>query len=209
MRVAVFGASGGIGRHVVDGLLSRGHEVIAIVRRPTPMPAGVSCAMVANLLDVNAVAASIERADAVISCVGPRSIKDGPVTSTVTASLVAAMRRTGAKRILVVSAAPVGEMPKDETPLLRFVLRPLIWAILGDLYRDLERTEALLAQSGLIWTAMRPPRLNDGRLTRRVRQRIGGSLPGGYIVSRPDVADSMCAALDNPATHCQPVGIAN
>lgn len=209
MRVAVFGASGGIGKHVVKGLLSRGHHVIAIARRPTPMPSGVSCVTVANLLDVDAVAAAIEGADTVISCVGPRSIADGPVTSSVTASLVAAMRRTGAKRILVVSAAPVGEMPKDETPLLRYVLRPLIWAILGDHYRDLERTEALLAQSGLNWTTMRPPRLNDGRLTHKARRRIGGSLPGGYIVSRADVADVMCVVIDNPATYCQPVGIAN
>jgi putative NADH-flavin reductase len=209
MRVAVFGASGGIGRHVVDVLPSRGYDAIAILRRPTPMLAGVSCTTVANLLDVDAVAASIEGTNAVISCVGPRSIKDGPVTSAVTASLIAAMHRTGARRIVVVSAAPVGEIPPDETPLLRFVLRPVISAILGDLYRDLERTEALLARSKLTWTAMRPPRLNNGPLTHRARQRIGGSLPGGYSVSRADVADAMCAAIDNPATYCQPVGIAN
>ena len=37
------------------------------------------------------------------------------------------MDRTWVQRILAVSAAPVGEVPEDETPLLSFILRPLIW----------------------------------------------------------------------------------
>jgi putative NADH-flavin reductase len=209
MRVAVFGASGAVGKHVVDGLLSRGYAVVGVVRRPTTPPLRAECVVVADLGDVDAIAAAIEGADAVVSCIGPRSIKDGPVTSMTTTSIVDAMRRTGTKRIVVVSAAPVGEMPPDETPLLRFLLRPLIWAILGEHYRDLERTEAFLRRSGLDWTAIRPPRLSDGPLTRSARQRVGGSVPGGYIVSRADVADAMCTALDNPVTYCQVVGIAN
>ena len=34
MRVAVFGAGGGIGRRVVERLLADGHEVAALVRTP-------------------------------------------------------------------------------------------------------------------------------------------------------------------------------
>ena len=56
---------------------------------------------------------------------------------------------------------------------------------------------------------MRPPRLNYGPLTRNIRLERWGSLPGGFIVSRADVADAMCAAMDDPATYLQAVGIAN
>lgn len=119
------------------------------------------------------------------------------------------MRRVETARIIVVSAAPVGAIPPDETHLLRFVLRPLIWRLLGEHYRDLERTESLLSASGLAWTAVRPPRLGNGPATHKYRLNVGGSVPGGLIVSRADVADAICDALENTRTFGKPVGIAN
>jgi uncharacterized protein YbjT (DUF2867 family) len=68
--------------------------------------------------------------------------------------------------------------------------------------------ETQLWASGLEATAVRPPRLSDGPLTRKYRQRIGGSVPHGVVISRADTADAMVAALDNPATIGQPVGVA-
>jgi putative NADH-flavin reductase len=42
LRVAVFGASGNIGRHVVDQLLAAGHIVTAYVRNPAKLSTTVS-----------------------------------------------------------------------------------------------------------------------------------------------------------------------
>jgi nucleoside-diphosphate-sugar epimerase len=40
VKVLLTGASGFIGRHALDALLKRGHEVHAVSRRPRPLPAG-------------------------------------------------------------------------------------------------------------------------------------------------------------------------
>ncbi|MBD0693401.1 NAD(P)H-binding protein [Streptomyces sp. CBMA123] len=38
MRIAVLGATGRVGRHAVEQVLGRGHEVVALVRRPQAHP---------------------------------------------------------------------------------------------------------------------------------------------------------------------------
>src|SRR5438132_20277 len=54
----------------------------------------------------------------------------------------------------------------------------------------------------------RPPKLNSKALTGRYRTVVGGTVSRGYLISRADVAHLMLAVLDDPATICQPVGVA-
>jgi putative NADH-flavin reductase len=212
MKIAVFGANGGTGRLVVEQLLAAGHQVTAIVRNRRRLeiddPA-LRVVVVSALTDPEQLAAAISGQDAVISGVGPRSTKDGPVASTVTAAIVAAMHSSRVRRLVVISAAPVGEVPAGESLLMRLVFRPVFRTLLRPVFLDLANMESELARSGLDWTAVRPPRLTDGPLTRRYRQRIGGSVPRGFVVSRADTAEVMCKALTDPATFGQPVGVAN
>jgi NAD(P)H-binding len=49
--------------------------------------------------------------------------------------------------------------------------------------------EDLLHESGLDWTIVRPPRLSNGPRTDTYRTAYGQNLPGGFRVSRADVAD--------------------
>ena len=211
MKVVVFGANGGIGRLVVDELLHRGVGVTAVVRRESGFPKrdGLHIAPVPELRPPTRLVPLIRGADSVISTIGPRSLRDSGITAPITTSIVAAMHQAGVGRIVVVSAAPVGAVPPDETPVLRYLLRPLIWSILGRHYRDLAAMEATLAGSGLAWTALRPPRLNDGPRTDRYRLRSGGSVPGGFIVSRADVAAAICDAACKPGSANGPLGIAD
>jgi hypothetical protein len=46
-------------------------------------------------------------------------------------------------------------------------------------------------------------------LTGTYRTSIGGNVPRGYAISRANVAHAMLAALDDPATLRQAVGVAN
>src|SRR5260370_36800829 len=39
MKLTIFAATGGIGRHVLDQALAAGHEVTAVVRNPNRLPA--------------------------------------------------------------------------------------------------------------------------------------------------------------------------
>jgi hypothetical protein len=83
MRIVVFGATGSTGRHVVDQSLFAGHDVTAVVRRPdqvAPRPRLVARA--GDVLDAAGLHESCSGADAVVSCVGPRSnVRPGTVMS--------------------------------------------------------------------------------------------------------------------------------
>jgi len=79
--------------------------------------------------------------------------------------------------------------------------------LLKGVYTDLARMEREIADSGLEWTVVWPPRLTEGRLTQTYRMRIGGNVANARIVSRADVAHCMLAALNDPQTIGQPVGI--
>ena len=210
MNVTVFGANGGVARLAVEQLLATGHEVTAVVRdaaKLAPRP-GLRIEAVSDLLRPQNLADALRGADAVLSGIGPRSTKDGPVASTVTASIITAMLGTGVRRLVTVSAAPVGDMPRDEGLFGRLILYPVARTLLRPVFSDLALMERDLWASGLDCTAMRPPRLTNGPLTHKYRQRIGGSVPRGTLISRADTADAMVAALGNPATIGQPVGVA-
>ena len=74
MKVAVLGSTGSTGSLVVDLLLSRGHEVVAVSRSPSPMRDPASQARftshVGDLSNVAFLRGAITGCDAVISCLG-------------------------------------------------------------------------------------------------------------------------------------------
>ena len=85
MRVAVFGASGGIGRLVVERLLADGHQVAALVRAPAKLTIDHPRLTIrtGQLSDAAAVRDVVAGSDAVISALGP-SLKRGAQGSPVT-----------------------------------------------------------------------------------------------------------------------------
>jgi uncharacterized protein YbjT (DUF2867 family) len=212
MKVTVFGATGGIGREIVRQALDVGHKVTAVVRDPARLGIsgpGLEVVTVPGLTDPEPLRPALEGSDAALSGVGPRARKDGPVASTATRGILAAMRASGISRFVAVSAVPVGPVPEGESWVNRRLLLPFISALLRDVYADLTVMEQEIADSGVDWTVVRPPKLTDKALTRRYRSVVGGNVPRGYAISRADVAHAMLAALDDPATVGQAVGVAN
>ena len=69
--------------------------------------------------------------------------------------------------------------------------------------------EDLLAESGLDWTAVRPPQLKDKPLTGTYRTAYGQNIRGGWSVPRADVAHLMLHVLGQPETIRQAIGIAS
>ncbi|MYX02821.1 MULTISPECIES: NAD(P)H-binding protein [unclassified Streptomyces] len=210
MRITVFGATGGVGREIVGQALAAGHEVTAVVRDPDRLPGSLEGAGplgVVRLDDEAAVRAAVAGRDAVLSGLGSRGRKANGVAERLTGRIVSAMEAEGARRLLVVSAVPVGPEPADD-PLVDRLMRRAIGAVLAELYADLARMEAVLADSATDWTAVRPPRLTDGPRTGVYRKAVGGTPRSSRTVSRADVAHAMLALIDEPAAVKQGVGIA-
>ena len=211
MKLTVFGATGGIGGHLVDQALARGDEVTAVVRdatRFTRRSPGLHVVEVPDLSDVELLRPAVEGRDAAVSGIGPRSRKDTTVASSTGISILRALDLAGVRRFVAVTAAPLGRVPDGDSFVNRRLLFPFIGWMLRGIYDDLRRLEDAMRASGLDWTAVRPPKLTDGPLTGKYREAIGANLPKGYSVSRADVAHCMLAALDDPATVGQAVGIA-
>lgn len=211
MRLTVFGATGRIGEELVRQALTAGHKVTAVARRSSRFDLhdpSLAVVRVDGLDDPEQLVPALEGGDAVLSGVGPRSSKDLTVASTATRGIIAAMRLAGVRRLVAVSAWPVGPVPEGESFLGRRVLHPMMNRILKGVYADLVTMEREIAAAGLEWTVVRPPRLTDGPLTRAYRMRIGANLPNARIVSRGDVAHCMLAALHDPQTIGMAVGIA-
>ncbi|MEV7201276.1 NAD(P)-dependent oxidoreductase [Streptomyces griseoluteus] len=209
MRLTVFGATGGVGGEIVRQALEAGHEVTAVVRDPARLTAtGERLHVVrADLFDPEALRGAVAGRDAVLSGLGARSRRAAGVTARLTGAVLAAMTAEGVRRLVIVSAAPVGPAPEDDGPLDR-ALRSVVSAVLKDVYADLRETEAELARSTAEWTSVRPPRLLDRPLTGRYRTVVGGFPRGGRTIGRADVAHAMLAALGDPATVRQGVGVA-
>jgi putative NADH-flavin reductase len=211
MKLTVFGATGGIGGEVVRQALDAGHTVTAVVRDTSRFDMAhrlLDVVRVPGLTDPEALVPALHGSDAALSGVGARGRTDGPVASTATRGIVAAMRSAGVRRFVAVSAAPVGPVAADEGFLNRHVLLPLIGAILRDVYTDLAAMESVIAETDVEWTVVRPPKLTNKPLTGHYRTVVGGNVPRGYAISRADTAHAMLAALDDPATVGRAVGVA-
>lgn len=220
MQLTIFAATGGIGRLLVDQALDAGHEVTAAVRNPAKLTRDVHAVTVdLTAPDPAALQSAVEGADGVLSAFGPSTRAQGGITSTGTRAIVEAMQATGARRIVVVSAAPVSTTASPGRPhpprhdpgegaVMRYVGGPLSKLFLGKHFADLAVMEDILRESGLDWTAVRPPRLTDKALSGSYRTAFGHNLKNGAFISRADVAHFMLHALDDPATIKQAVGIA-
>ncbi|GLZ79400.1 NADH-flavin reductase [Actinorhabdospora filicis] len=206
MRLVVLGATGGIGRHVVTQALAAGHEVIALVRDPSAVPGSADTLDVrkADVLDQGVLTAELAEInpDAVISALGVRPPVKGPVSLLTDAmgALIPAMRSTGIRRLLVVSAAGAYDEEADG-PVTRYVAKPLLKRLLRYGFDDTRAADALVEATDLDWTIVRPPRLLDKPLT--TRYRVGGDhgLKKALNIHRADVAHYLLRALGERGTH--------
>lgn len=222
MRLVVVAATGGIGAQLVEQAVAAGHEVTAVARRPERVTADVRV-VTADLAHADAAAAcesACKGADAVLSGLGPRSGAEAGVATHGTRNLTAAMQRTGVRRIVVVSAAPIGTVAVPGRPapprhdpgdgfLMRHLAAPLTKMVLREHYADLAVMEHELRDGDLDWTIVRPPRLTDRPRTGAYRTAYGRNLLRGVTIPRADVAHYMLRALDEPASVRQIVGIAS
>lgn len=158
MRIVVFGASGGTGREVVAQALAEGDEVVAVARAGSAVPPGAEVVR-AGFDEDGVIEDAVRGADVVVSALGTRGRGPTSVCTDGVGAAIAAMRRTGVRRLLVVSAA--GLPGEGDDALLRWLVKPILQRVLRHHYADLRRMEELVRASGLDWTIVRPPGLSD------------------------------------------------
>lgn len=220
MKLTIVGATGGIGRQILDQALAAGHDVTAVVRDPSKLSADVRT-VTADLAaaERGALESAVDGSDAVLSGLGARSSSEVGIASRGTLAIVEATLATGTRRIVVVSAAPVATTPSPGRPtppkhdpgdgfFTRTLLSPLIKAAFRTTYADLALMEDCLRDSALDWTAIRPPRLTNKPLTGTYRTAHGRNVRRGLSIGRADVAHLMLSVLEQPESITYTVGVA-
>ncbi|MEV7681707.1 NAD(P)H-binding protein [Streptomyces sp. NPDC088341] len=211
MKLAVLGATGGVGRQIVTHALADGHTVTAAVRDPSRLnPTHENLTVLqADALDPASLIKVVDGTDAVLSGMGQLGRHDPlkPASSSARAA-VEAMTATGVRRVVVVSAAPLNRAGTGQAWLTRRVLTPVLWAALKELYTDLEVMERLLRESDLEWTSVRPPRLTNAAGKGTYRHQVGTG-PAGSTIARADVARAMLDFVTLPETVRHAVGVSN
>ncbi|MDQ1582470.1 MAG: hypothetical protein QOF36_524 [Microbacteriaceae bacterium] len=209
--LTIFGATGGIGGHLVRQALDAGHAVTAVVRDPARFEMRDSALEVVTAPDLGestSLLPALAGSEGALSAVGPRGRRVGPVASTATRGILRALEASGVRRFVAVSAVPVGPVPDGDSFVNRRLLLPFMGAFLRDLYADLAAMEGDIRRSATDWTIVRPPKLVNRPLTAAYRTAVGANVPRGYSLSRADAAHAMLTALAMSETIRQPLGVA-
>ena len=189
MNITVFGATGTIGRLVVDQALAAGHDVTAVTRDATRLTQRHDRLSVveADPTDPAACVPAVKDADAVVVALGAG--RRGEVREAGTRAVVEAMQEAGVRRLVCQSTMGVGSSEEHLTFWWRYVM---FGALLRQAFADHVAQEAVVeAQRARLdhRPALRVHR-RAGRIAgpgaarvRRLRQRACGSRSGGADVA--------------------------
>ncbi len=194
MKVTIFGATGGTGTCLTEQALAAGHEVTAVVRDPARLEVGAHprlTVVTADVMDSASIIPAVTGADAVLSAAGPRGTGPTTVIRDSVRGIIAAMDKTGTRRLLLVSGSIVAD--KGESVLLRLVKPVARLTFLRRVCADMRAGESEVEASDLDWTVVRPPRLTAGPATASYRTALDRSLPRCFTISRADLAAAMLA----------------
>jgi putative NADH-flavin reductase len=211
MRLTIFGATGATGTSLAEQAIAAGHEVTAVVRDPARLAvAGQQRLEVvtADVLDPTSIFLAVTDTDAVLTALGPQGTGPSTLRQDSTRSIIQAMQKTGARRLLTVSGSVVAD--EGESPYLRYLLKPLVrGTFLRHVCADMRAAEDEIHASHLDWTIFRPPSLTDKAAKGSYRTALDRGLPHSFNISRADLAACMLTLLDDPATVHRHVCIAN
>ena len=212
-RITLFGATGRVGRMLLDLAIADGHEVTALVRDPAKLSAKHARLTVrpGDALDPPAVRDAVRGATAVLGALGlPRDAAgepagEDPALSTSMANIAAAMQDLGVKRLVAIAGAGILQDPRTGALSVDAEDYPPALVRFASEHRRVYET---LRASSLEWTLVCPPRMPSGMRTGRYRTAVDKLPEGGTTVSAEDVAAFTYSALTRDAFVGKRVGIA-
>jgi len=197
MKLLVVGASRGVGLLVAQQALDAGHDVTAVARQLPPLGGSFGKLELkkADIEDRFAMQCLVPGHDAVVVAIGALpGFEKVHCFSKGTAHIIEAMQTAGIDRLMVVTGIGAGDSRGHGGWLYDRLFQPFV---LGTVYKDKDRQEQLVRDSGLKWTIIRPGFLTHGPLTGNYRAitELNGVRAGK--ISRADVAQFIVAQLED------------
>ncbi|MCJ2047959.1 NAD-dependent epimerase/dehydratase family protein [Methylobacterium sp. J-078] len=220
--IALTGATGFIGRHLLQSLSRRGFRVRVLLRRPVEVPEGASSAVVGDLIRPMNMAAALAGVDAVVHSAGLGLAMSGTPEDDFRASnteatlrLAEAAARARVQRFVFLSSI------RAQTGLSApgIVTESDVPAPTDPYGRSKLAAEEALAGTGLDWVALRPvlvygAGVKGNMATLMQLARIAAPLPFGSLTARrslvsvESLADAVATALEAPGPLRRPLIVA-
>jgi putative NADH-flavin reductase len=163
--------------------------VTALVRdkaRAGALP-GAASIVAGDARDESVLLKALVGCDAVVSAIGTKMspFKDVTILSAATSALVKAMANQGVNRLICMTGLGAGDSRGHGGFLFDRLVLPLL---LKRVYQDKDRQEAIIRQSQLDWTLVRPMILTNKPPSGKVQATVDLAGVHGGSISRADVA---------------------
>jgi putative NADH-flavin reductase len=199
-KIALVGASGNIGRQILDEALARGHQVTAIVRNPERISPQAGVAVVqADIADVRRVADQVRNTDALII-----SIR----WNDNAADVLRVARAAGVQRMVAV----VGAGSLDARPGVRVIDAPEFppaWRPGAE--SAVRALQTLRGEAEVDWLAVSPSwRVVAGERTGKFRvgdDQLLRDERGDSLISIEDLAVAILNEVEQPEHHRQRITV--
>lgn len=183
MKIAIIGASAGIGLQCTRLALEKGHEVATLSRRIVPLPNHAKLKRVqGSATKPSDVRAAVEGTDAILVTLGVKSPFATTRFSDSARILLQILKETSSSPMLI---ALTGFGAGDSWSYNSFPMKLLFTLLLKAVYTDKSEQERLIAGGDSRWEIVRPGRLTNGAMTGRYRvieELVEGMKVGQFLV---------------------------
>lgn len=207
MKIIVFGATGTVGRLVVERALSDGHSVTAFARNASKLEIDNSnlSLVSGDAMNQADVSNAIVGHDAVIITLGSGMKRKSLIRSQGTETIIHGMRMHGVKRLICQSTLGAHESWSN---LNFFWKRIMFGLLLRPVFLDHELQERLVRSSGLDWTLVRPSSFTDGPALGAFKTGFDSSEKDLSLkIPRADVAEFLKQQLSDDSYIHRAVGL--
>ncbi|GAB3048788.1 NAD(P)H-binding protein [Spirosoma knui] len=188
MNVTIFGATGATGKIAIKKALEKGYRVTAYVRNRSKMDIVHQRLRVieGDLSNERAIEQALEKADAVLSFLGPKGKVTDNTLSDGVGHIVRLMEKQQVKRLVALGTRNIEV--KEDGPDFRFWLMVnLLKLVARGTYQEVINMGLHIQQSTLDWTIVRIPWLTNKPATRKLNVGYFGENQS-LTLSREDMA---------------------
>lgn len=207
MKIALFGATGRTGHHILRAAAADGQQVNALVRNPAKMLVSTENVVLylGDALDAEMVTYTMRECDVVASALGLGGNQSPEALSRATANIITGMESLGLQRLVAVAGA--GILRDRATGLLRLERADYNPAYLP-YAQEHSRMLEMLRSSRLNWTLVCPPAMRDVAATGLLRTEVDSLPAGGQFATYAAVGRFTYELLSTFTYNQQCVGIA-
>lgn len=199
MKIAVFGATGIVGKAVVNEALGKGHEVTVLTRNAKKVATRHERLHVVegDVTDRSIVRNVLKGQEAVIQTLGIGGKGDGKPTSIVSEAnkiIMTEMEQMNVKRLIAISVIGAGNSLTFLPWIYRKLVLPLFMKWFQAVINDKNRMESMIMNSGLDWTVVRCTTVKERPATGKVNVTLDGKKLK-FSISAADMAAFMVSQL--------------